>query len=278
MPTARVNGITLYYETHGQGEALLLIAGIGYGTWLWAKQIPELSRYFYVIAFDNRGVGRSDKPDSEYTVSLLASDAFELLRALEIERAHILGISLGGFIAQQLALDHPEIINKLILCSTSHGGPNMILPKGEVLQFMAFGAGKETFQQGLELAFSTEYLEKHSEEIAQLTAPMRRHPQPRYAYLRQFMAPLSFNSEPRLHELTMPVLVLAGEADRVVPVENSRRLAAQLPNARLVTFPGAGHLVMVERAREVNKIIIDFLRREPSPPSPLPPRGEGRQG
>ncbi|MFN4217897.1 MAG: alpha/beta fold hydrolase [Candidatus Bipolaricaulia bacterium] len=260
MPTTSVNGITLYYEVHGQGEPLLLIAGIGYGTWLWAKQIPELSKYFSVIAFDNRGVGRSDKPDTEYTVPLLASDAYELLRALGVERAHILGISLGGFIAQQLALDHPEIINKLILCSTSHGGPNMILPHGEVLQLMAFGAGKDTFQQGLELAFSQEYLEQHPDEIAQLTAPMRRNPQPRYAYLRQFMAPLNFNSEPRLHELTVPVLVMAGEADRVVPVENSRRLAEKLPHATLVTFPNAGHLFIVERAHEVNRIIVDFLR------------------
>jgi pimeloyl-ACP methyl ester carboxylesterase len=171
-----------------------------------------------------------------------------------------LGISLGGFIAQQLALDHPEIVNKLILCSTSFGGPNMILPKGEILQFMAFGAGKETFQRGLELAFSPEYLAKNPEEIARITAPMRRNPQPRYAYLRQFMAPLNFNSEPRLHELSMPVLVMAGEADRVVPVENSRLLAARLPNARLVTFPNAGHLFVVERADEVNRIILDFLK------------------
>ncbi len=260
MPTARVNGIRLYYEVHGQGEPLLLIAGIGYGTWLWGKQIPELSKYFSVIAFDNRGVGRSDKPDSEYTVPLLASDAYELLRALGVKRASVLGVSLGGFIAQQLALDHPEIIHKLVLCSTSFGGPNMILPKGEVLQFMAFGAGKETFQKGLELVFPPEFLKKNPQEIAQLTAPMRRNPQPRYAYLRQFMAPLNFTSEPRLHELTMPVLVLAGEADQVVPVENSRLLAQKLPNAHLVTFPGAGHLFFVERPEETNRIILDFLR------------------
>lgn len=260
MPTVRVNDVKLYYETYGQGEALLLIAGIGYGTWLWAKQIPELSKDFYVIAFDNRGVGRSDKPDTEYTVPLLASDAYGLLCALGVKRAHILGISLGGFIAQQLALDHPDIANKLILCSTSHGGPNMILPKGEILQFMAFGAGKETFQRGIELAFSTEYLAKHPEEIAKITERMRRNRQPRYAYLRQFMAPINFNSEPLLHKLTMPVLVMAGEVDIVVPVENSRILARKLPNAQLVTFPNAGHLFVVERADEVNRIILDFLK------------------
>jgi pimeloyl-ACP methyl ester carboxylesterase len=148
MPTVHVNGVKLYYETYGQGEALLLIAGIGYGTWLWAKQIPELSKYFSVIAFDNRGVGRSDKPDIEYTISLLASDAYELLRALNVERAHILGISLGGFIAQQLALDHPEIVNKLILCSTSFGGPNMILPKGKSCSLWPLALGRRRFSVG----------------------------------------------------------------------------------------------------------------------------------
>lgn len=260
MPAVRVNGIQLYYEIHGQGEPLLLIAGIGYGTWLWIEQIPTLSQEYTVIAFDNRGTGRSDKPDSEYTVSLLASDAYELLRALGITQAHVLGISLGGFIAQQLALDHPEIVKKLILCSTSFGGPHMVLPTGEVLQFMAFGAGKETFQRGLELAFSPGYLENHAAKVARLTAPMRRNPQPRYAYLRQFMAPVNFNSEEQLHKITVPVLVLAGEEDQVVPAENSRRLAAKLPHAQLVIFPKAGHLFLVEQSEKVNRVILDFLQ------------------
>lgn len=262
MPTVRVNGLQLYYEIHGQEEEpLLLIAGVGYGTWLWYKQIPSLSQHFRVIVFDNRGVGKSDKPDSEYTVPLLASDAFELLRALKIERTHILGVSLGGFIAQQLALDHPEVVNnRLVLCSTSFGGPHMVLPAGEVLQFMAFGAGKETFQYGLKLAFTPEYLAKNSSEVAGFIAPMQRNPQPRYAYLRQVMAPVGFNNEERLQEITVPVLVLAGEKDRVVPVENSRCLAAKLPNAQLVTFPNTGHLFFIERAEEANKAIINFLK------------------
>lgn len=265
MPTVHVNDTQLYYELYGQGEPLLLIAGVGYGTWLWYKQVPSLSQRFRVIVFDNRGVGKSDKPDSEYTVPLLASDAFELLRALKIERTHILGVSLGGFIAQQLALDHPAVVNRLVLCSTSFGGPNMVLPAGEVLQFMAFGAGKETFRYGLELAFTPEYLAKNSSEIAEFIAPMQRTPQPRYAYLRQVMAPVGFNSEERLHEITVPVLVLAGEQDRVVPVENSRRLAAKLPNARLITFPDAGHLFFIERAEEANRAIINFLTEGGSP-------------
>lgn len=260
MPKVKVNDIQLYYEIHGQGEPLLLIAGVGYGSWLWFKQIPVLSQHFQLIVFDNRGVGQSDKPDSEHTVELLASDTFELLRALGIKRAHVLGVSLGGFIAQQLALDHSEIINKLVLCSTAFGGPNMVLPAGEALQFMAFGAGKETMQYGLELSFSPDFLAKNPPEVAHLVAHFRRDPQPRYAYLRQLMAPVSFNSEARLQEIKAPVLVLAGEEDRVVPPENSRRLAAKLKNAKLVTFPNTGHLFFIEQANEVSRVILEFLR------------------
>jgi pimeloyl-ACP methyl ester carboxylesterase len=260
MPKIQVHGIQLYYEVHGQGDPLILIQGLGHTSNMWFKQVPTLAKEFQVIVFDNRGVGQSDKPDSEYTVALFASDAFELLGALGVKQSHVLGVSLGGFIAQQLILDHPAAVNKLILCSTSFGGPNMVLPPGEVLQFMAFGAGKETFQYGLELALTPEYLTKNSSEVAQLIAPMRRNPQPRHAYLRQLMAPVGFNSEGRLQEIKSPVLVLAGEKDRVVPVENSRRLAAKLPNAQLITFPNAGHLFFIERAEEANKAIIDFLK------------------
>ncbi len=260
MPQIAVNGIRLYYETHGQGEPLLLISGVGYGTWLWFKQLPALSQHYKIILFDNRGAGQSEKPDEEYSVALLAQDTYELLRALGVSQAHILGASLGGFIAQQLALDHPEMVQKLILCATSSGGPHMILPKGNVLQFMAFGAGKETFQYGLELSFSQDYLRQHSHEIAELTRPLRRNPQPRYAYLRQLMAPIDFCSEARLSEMRCPTLVIAGEDDQVVPVENSRRLAAKLPQAQLKILSKAGHLFFVEKAEETNRTILDFLR------------------
>lgn len=259
MPKTSANGVQIYYETHGRGEPLVLIAGIGYGTWLWFKQIPALAPHYNVIIFDNRGAGRSDKPDEEYNVALLAQDAYELLRTLGVSRAHILGVSLGGFIAQQLALDHPELVRSLVLCSTSFGGPNMILPKGEVLQFMAFGAGKETLPYGLELAFSREYLQQHPHEIAHLTRPLHRHPQPRYAYLRQLMAPINFCSEDRLSEIRCPALVLAGEDDPVVPAENSRRLAAKLPHGQSKIFPGVRHLFFIERADEVNRTILEFL-------------------
>ncbi|MBP1720378.1 MAG: MhpC [Deltaproteobacteria bacterium] len=126
MPFQTINGIRIYYEEHGKGFPVLLIQGLGYPSGMWFLQIPEFSRCFRTIVFDNRGVGKTDRPDEEYTVALMASDAAELLRALGITRAHVVGVSLGGYIAQDLALTHPDLIDCLVLMSTSCGGPQYL--------------------------------------------------------------------------------------------------------------------------------------------------------
>ncbi len=110
--TVHTNGINIYYEVHGSGEPLLLIEGLGYSSWMWYKQVPVLSKSHKVIIFDNRGAGNTDKPDSEYTVELMAEDAAGLLSELGVESAHVLGVSLGGYIAQELEKQFPEFVNK----------------------------------------------------------------------------------------------------------------------------------------------------------------------
>lgn len=122
LPRLRVNGIDLYYEKHGSGPPLLLIAGLGCATWMWWRTIPGLSRHFRLIAFDNRGVGESDKPDEPYSMRMMADDAAGLLRALKIEHADVLGISMGGYVAQELALAHPELVRCLIMGATGVNG------------------------------------------------------------------------------------------------------------------------------------------------------------
>ncbi|MCI0477635.1 MAG: alpha/beta hydrolase, partial [Anaerolineales bacterium] len=123
MPKIRANGIDIYYEITGAGEPLVLIAGLGYGSWMWHKMIPGLAQHFRVIAFDNRGTGQSDKPAGPYTAQLLADDTAGLLNALGIARAAVLGHSMGGFIAQAFALSYPAMVGKLILSAANFGGP-----------------------------------------------------------------------------------------------------------------------------------------------------------
>jgi pimeloyl-ACP methyl ester carboxylesterase len=126
MPFQRVNGIQIYYEEHGKGDPLLLIQGLGYPSGMWFLQIPALARNFRTIVFDNRGVGRTDKPDEEYSIPLMASDAAGLLHALGIKKAHVVGVSLGGYIAQELALSQPDLVDRLVLLATSCGGPEYV--------------------------------------------------------------------------------------------------------------------------------------------------------
>src|SRR5690349_18217962 len=126
MPKTTSNGIELYYEIYGEGKPLVLISGLGYSLWQWHRVVPLLAEHFQVITFDNRGVGQSEKPAGPYSAQILAADTVGLLDALQIERAIILGHSMGGFIAQALALDFPGRVEKLILCSTNFGGPRHI--------------------------------------------------------------------------------------------------------------------------------------------------------
>ena len=121
MPTVKVNGINLYYEVSGQGHPLILIMGLRRNISWWYRQMPELSRHFTVIAFDNRGAGRSDKPVMEYSIGLFADDTAGLMNALDIKNAHVLGISMGGYIAQELAIRHPEMVRSLVLVNSIGG-------------------------------------------------------------------------------------------------------------------------------------------------------------
>lgn len=262
MAYATANGIQLHYESQGRGEPLLLVSGLGYGGWVWRKQTPALASHFQIITFDNRGVGQSDKPDVPYTIPMLAADALGVLDALNVEKAHVLGASLGGMVALQLALDHPARVNRLILCATTFGGPNVVLPKPEALQFMAQRAGtpEERFARGMALAFSKAFLASRAKEADFIRQEMVKNRQPDEAYLRQAYAPLGFNVEGRLSQIPHPTLVIAGDQDQAVPVENAKRLAQKLPHASLVLLEGAGHLCFIEQGDTFNQAVLDFLK------------------
>lgn len=262
MDRTSINGVGIYYEVHGTGEPLLLIEGLGYATWMWFKQVPSFSRHFQTIIFDNRGAGWSDKPDLPYTAAMMAGDAAGLLSNLGISRAHVLGVSMGGFIAQELALSHPEMVSSLILCCTSFGGPDSVPMTAQALDSMlkvdGLSAG-QAIRQGLAVAFSPGYMEEHPDEIEQITAWRLARPTPRYAWEHQFSAAREFCSENMLSNIRMPTLVLAGDRDVVLPPENACLLAGRITGAKLQLFSGGGHLFFIEQAEQFNRTVLNFL-------------------
>ncbi|KLU63169.1 putative non-heme bromoperoxidase BpoC [Peptococcaceae bacterium CEB3] len=263
MPRCRANGIELYYEIHGSGEPALLIEGLGYASWQWFRQVDALARSHRTIIFDNRGVGESDKPDEPYSIDLMADDAAALLSRLGFAKAHILGTSMGGFIAQKLALRHPERVCSLVLACTSFGGPHSlpITPAAlESMQKIAALTPAQVIRQGFRAAFSPGFMAREPSLVEQLVDRRLNKPTPRFAWERQFAAGAVFDVEKDLGQIRVPTLVLTGSEDIVIPPQNSVLLAERISGARLFTFPGAGHLFFIEQAEEFNRQVLSFWR------------------
>lgn len=266
MPYAISGDVKIYYEVKGSGPPLLLIEGLGYASWMWIMQVDDLSKDHKLIIFDNRGVGKSDKPNYPYTMDMFADDAKVVLREANIAAAHILGVSMGGMIAQKFALKYPEMVKSLILVSTHHGGPEIEPIPKETLQAM-FGepppnirTEKELYMYKMSYAFSREWFESNNETVERLIELRLQEPQPWEAYMNQAYATVSFNASSELPRIRAPTLIVHGDADRVVPVANAFKLHSKLKNSSLVIFRGAGHLLIVERASEFNNVVRSFIK------------------
>ncbi len=267
MPTVKVGDISIYYEVHGEGEPLLLIMGYGHNSGHWFSQIPGLSQEYGVIAFDNRGTGRSDKPDIPYTIEMMARDAAGLLEALGIDAAHIYGVSMGGMIAQEFALRHPDKVLSLVLGCTTPGGSNTILPDAEAMDllFDTERMKRLTPEQGaretLPFLCNQEFIDNNPDIVEQYVSKTVEHVTPLHGFMRQAEAIMKHDTYDRLPQIKAPTLVIAGTADRLVPVGNSRILASRIPNAELVILENMGHFFFMEALEEASKAILDFLGR-----------------
>lgn len=262
MPKVKINEINIYYEIQGQGPPLILIAGLGCASWLWFKQIPEFSKMFKIIVFDNRGVGQTDKPDIPYSIKLFAEDTIGLLSALDIQQAHVLGISMGGLIAQQMALEFPSIINKLILCATTHGGPHALPIPQKIIDSMVENsrlAPELVYRKNMALTFTANFPESHKEDFDYIINQLLINRQPAYAYQRQLMTFWNFNVEHRLNQIHCTTLIMSGDQDQIIPVKNSQLLHNKIPGSKLEIIENAGHLFNVEKAAAFNQKVMDFL-------------------
>ena len=290
MATTKVYDIEMYYELHGpayrqagSGEPLLLIMGLGANTTGWETQVPDFSREYQVIAFDNRGSGRSDKPEEPYTIPQMADDAAGLLDALGIASAHVYGMSMGGMIAQELVLRHPRRVRTLVLGGTMAGGTKAVMSGPQLIQqwiSTANLAPEQAVEAGLTFLYSDEFIARKKERLVERALELAHLMAPIDALQRQFMAITQFNTYDRLDQIRVPTLIIAGSEDKIVPAGNSRILAERIPGARLVELEGAGHGFLVEKAEEANAAVLDFLRQQRAGGSPnrLLQRSRGRVG
>jgi len=269
MPTARIGNITIHYDTRGQGESLLLIMGYRASGFMWGEALLTLlARHFQVISFDNRGTGLSDKPNTLYTIPMMADDAAGLLRHLGLRRVHVFGVSMGGMIAQELALRHPQMVRRLILGCTSCGGPQAFLAPLEVLTRLIPPPDlprEEALHRQWAVMFSARFLETQPHVLEMLTQRALLHPAPPHTSLRHLMAVQRFNTYGRLGLVTAPSLIVTGADDLIVPPANSILLAARIPRASLSMLDGTGHGFFWEASEEVVALLCQFC--SPTHPS-----------
>jgi 3-oxoadipate enol-lactonase len=259
-----INGIKIHYREYGRGEPLLLIMGLSANVDWWGDDfLAPLAERFHVVAFDNRGAGRSDKPEGPYPIPLMAEDAVGVMDHMGWESAHVIGASMGGMIAQELALNHPERVRRLVLLCTNCGGPETVPASPEVLAMLYAprqGLTEEDIaRMSLYLLYSPQYIEQNPEKMdevvkAHLIAPIE--PQ---CFFWQITGVSMWSCHSRLAELRHPTLIMAGSEDVLIPAENSRILAKAIPDSELVEYEGAGHGFQTVFAADMAEKIVAFL-------------------
>ena len=260
MPHAQVNGVKLYYEIHGEGDPVILVCGLGSQLQSWATQVPIYSKHFKVIVFDNRGSGKSDKTEERYLTSDMAEDTAALMEHLEIESAHIVGKSMGGMIAQWLAIHYPEKVQKLVLaCSSASRDEvgNEILRMGRDIATKV--GTKAVWLMSLYLGYNREYIEENLGSIKEIMPTLPEDPEVLKGYIGQSYACEGHNALDLLNQISSETLVILGETDLIASPKHSKVLAEKIPHSELKVFSGVGHGFWREKQKEVDDLVLDFL-------------------
>jgi pimeloyl-ACP methyl ester carboxylesterase len=222
-----------------------------------------LSEQYEVIAFDNRGTGRSDVPEGAYSIAQMAADAAAVLDTSGHTSAHVIGASLGGMIAQGFALAYPDRLRSLILICTTPGGPNAVPPSGEVTAALLQGGEDPStvYRRNAWFLYGDETRARHPERIEEDIEYRSRIPTQPTGYFGQLRAAMAHDTWAGLPSITAPSLVVHGEADRLVPAQNGMHLAARIPGAALTLIPGAGHMLQSDAGGAVRSAVLEFLAR-----------------
>jgi len=264
MPKANVNGINIDYRVDGQGDPLIIIMGLGSAKIRWGFQLGPFRKYYRVITFDNRGVGKSDKPTGPYTIKMMADDVTGLMAHLGIEKAHIFGGSMGGMIAQEIAINHPERVNKLVLACTfarrdETSGFSSEINKA-IEAYQRSSCDEASFRRFssvfMPLAFNKWYYRVLIGALLKIAIRFVTFT----GYVAQFEAVLTHDAADRLGMIKAPTLVITGTEDRVIKPISSEVIAGRVLNATLVKVLGGGHNFSVEMRGEFNREVLNFLK------------------
>jgi 3-oxoadipate enol-lactonase len=257
-------GQRIFYDERGSGPALLLIAGRIVSRRGWELQVPTFAERFRTLTIDNRDAGESDPATADYLVSDLAADCVALLDALGIDRAHILGHSMGSGIAARLVVDHPERVERLILASgalfgpPAPGSPPPSFPRADWIEDPV-----ERRRLRAVLSAAPGYFEAHPERHALVTEQERGNRITYEGVNRQARAMVDYPTRAQLAAITAPTLVIHGDQDGLIPLERGQELAASIPGAHLLILPGVGHSPHIERTAEFDRAVLDFLAGQP---------------
>jgi 3-oxoadipate enol-lactonase len=260
MPRISANGLDLSYRIDGDGpETLVLVNGLADNKESWEAQIPAFSERYRVISFDNRGIGESPTPPGPYTTTQMAEDLAGLVDALEVDRFHLLGVSMGGMIAQEYAIAHTHrLLSASFCCTYSYPGPfclRMFQCWRDLVPTLGVGF---TQREVILWAFTTDFFEQHEDVLIEIENLMANNPQPSEAYLAQLNSIEQHDTRGRLSAVRCPALTLVAEGDLIIYPKLSRRLHDELPNSTWAVTPG-GHACLWEYPDAFNSSVLSFL-------------------
>lgn len=264
MPFIHLEDMRLYYQVLGQGPPLVMLIGLGGDhTWFY-RQVPELARHFKLILVDNGGMGQSGKRDKPFNIAGIAEDTINLMDKLQLNSAHFLGVSMGGCIAQEVAIRYSRRVRSLVLACTTCGGTEALAPPEHIMQRYADPGGlshRDFLHQNLEIYFSDLWMAEKKGKVEEFIRIALKSDPSELVLHQQMKAMHNFSSAKRLPALAQPALITTGSDDRLIPTENAFVLAGLIPDSSLLVFPRGRHCFFIEMAGRFNKEITSFLHQ-----------------
>lgn len=262
MPKTRIGNIEMYYEVHGSGEPVVLIHGLGMDSSTWFNQVSVLSQNYQVVVFDNRGVGQTDAPNEDYSIEMMADDAAALLKFLNVDNAHIFGVSMGGMIAQIIALKYPELVKSLLLNTTAAQFPAKAKHLVQTwLRMINENVSLETrLRESFLWGYTDEFFENDETVMASVKLAISNpYPLSTHGFAGQVAALMKHDTRSQISQISVPTLVLISKDDIFIPIKFSEELAAKIPKAELVVLERGGHNCWMEYPELVNQAVMQFL-------------------